>query len=453
MFRGLIFAAALLAAPAALAQTYDVEALGVPRFVDVNYLALNKITSISKFRSSTGHDQADSFETCRSMKHYFIAPDPTVPVYAPVTGTVTRTLPDSLGTQVRIKSDAQPAFTFILYHVGLSSPLSEGAVVTAGQQLGTHISNQTYSDIAVRVEVGNGQFRYVSYFETLTDTAFAAFQARGITSRDQLVISRQARDAAPYTCNGETFVNPVSPASTEWAALSAVPRLLVGPIYPGSRTDARSYLRFHNQSAAAGSVSIDFLDAATGARVAQWRSPPIPAGASLQYGFGIIEYEAKPTAVPSYYTLDVASEFAGRFQHVVVDTAAFLLLNRSACSTTVTGYAGQLANVHASVLDYGYPSFVGITNTSRSQQAAILDIHDAQNGDKLGTYVSPLLPPGGYVGVPVHQIERDAGITPVQAAYHYNIRTAVPFSGYLQHLVRNLGTGVETDMTPTCALP
>jgi hypothetical protein len=328
MFRHFVFAAAFLVASPAIAQTYDVEALGVPRFVDVNYLALNKITAISKFRSSTGHDQADSFETCRSMKHYFIAHDPTVPVYAPVTGTVTRILADTLGTQVRITADAQPAFTFILYHVGLSSQLSEGARVTAGQQLGTHVSNQTYSDIAVRVDVGGGNFRYVSYFETLTDTAFAAFQSRGITSRDQLIISRQARDAAPYTCNGETFVNAAAPASSEWAALSALPRLLVGPMYPGARTDARSFLRFHNQGTAPGSVSVDFIDAATGTRVAQWRSPAIPPGASPQFVFSIMEAEARPTSIPStYYTLDISSEFPGRFQHVVVDTAAFLLLN------------------------------------------------------------------------------------------------------------------------------
>ena len=73
---------------------WDVDADGIPMFVEINYIELDKIHSISKFRSAVGHDYSDAFEHCRSMKHYF---EPrgdvdwsTIKIFAPVTGTITR---------------------------------------------------------------------------------------------------------------------------------------------------------------------------------------------------------------------------------------------------------------------------------------------------------------------------------------------------------------------------
>src|SRR4051812_45142711 len=64
-------------------QTYDINLLGVPKFVNTNYIDMRKITRISKFRSAVGHDYSDATqfgpnddikgfgptESCRSMKH------------------------------------------------------------------------------------------------------------------------------------------------------------------------------------------------------------------------------------------------------------------------------------------------------------------------------------------------------------------------------------------------
>ena len=52
-------------------DTYDVDKNGVPQFMEADYIDLSRITQISKFRSAAGHDFSDSFESCRSMKHYF----------------------------------------------------------------------------------------------------------------------------------------------------------------------------------------------------------------------------------------------------------------------------------------------------------------------------------------------------------------------------------------------
>src|SRR5258708_5244428 len=56
---------------APLSQIFNVEAGGIPRIVEADYIDLSKIVSISKFRSAQGHDYCDDFESCRSMKHYF----------------------------------------------------------------------------------------------------------------------------------------------------------------------------------------------------------------------------------------------------------------------------------------------------------------------------------------------------------------------------------------------
>jgi hypothetical protein len=80
-------------------STYDVDKNGVPKFMGADYIDLSSIVKISKFRSAAGHDFSDSFESCRSMKHYFwpAGGDPgeehdpswtTVEIYSPCDGTI-----------------------------------------------------------------------------------------------------------------------------------------------------------------------------------------------------------------------------------------------------------------------------------------------------------------------------------------------------------------------------
>lgn len=189
--------------------TYDVDALGIPRFVTVNYLNLAKIYRISKFRSSVGHDYSDDFEDCRSMKHYFQPKNTlnwsTVEIYSPVDGTVLALDEGWAGTQVRIKSTEFPAFIFILFHVNLTGSFNVGQDVFAGQRLGNHIGSQTMSDIAIGVNTPNG-WKYISYFNAITDSLFTEYQARGITNRNAFIISELARDTDPLICDGEDFI-------------------------------------------------------------------------------------------------------------------------------------------------------------------------------------------------------------------------------------------------------
>lgn len=207
---------------------YDVDRDGVPKFVRTDYIELSKIQKITRFRSAFGHDYWDDFEHCRSMKHYFCPPggDPGVAhtpswteivIRSPVAGTVARVETEFAGTQVRIQSAVQPAFYFILFHVGLASPLAAGDSVAEGQVLGHHGGDETMSDIAVGVTTPGG-WRLVSYFQTMTDSLFQSYQARGIATRDTMIISKAARDADPLTCNGDAFTTTGS--IPDWVVLT-----------------------------------------------------------------------------------------------------------------------------------------------------------------------------------------------------------------------------------------
>jgi hypothetical protein len=178
----------------------------------VNYIELDRIASISKFRSGIGHDYSDDFEDCRSMKHYFLPKGETgwstVRIFSPVTGTVSWRLEEWAGTQIWIKSLEYPEFEFGIFHIRLSDSLSVGQAITAGRQLGTHIGTQTMSDIAVAVSTFKGR-KLVSYFDVMTDSLFQSYQARGLGSRSDAIISREARDADPLTCQGEAFIGGI----------------------------------------------------------------------------------------------------------------------------------------------------------------------------------------------------------------------------------------------------
>ena len=191
-------------------DTWDIDKDGIPRFVIFNYIELDKINRISKFRSSQGHDYSDAFEHCRSMKHYY-EPKGTVDwtsikIYSPVTGKLTRVEEEWAGTKLEIASDDYPAFRFSVFHINLSKQRNLDEQVMAGELLGTHIGLETWSDISVIVNDPTRQGRMVSYFDVMTDAVFNEYRNRGVNSREDLIIPKTVRDANPLTCSGDTFM-------------------------------------------------------------------------------------------------------------------------------------------------------------------------------------------------------------------------------------------------------
>jgi len=208
---------------------YDIDAMGVPEFVGKDFTQLSKIEKISKFRSGFGHSYTDGTEPCRSMKHYFnpytnYRQNNTVEVYAPVDGIILSVANDGHGAStgltnkvLQIRPDDHPAFIFILYHCDLASEaIVTGKRLEAGDMIGHarlyYDDLQEYAtsfDIAVWVNTPSGM-RLVSWFETMSDALFGNYQLRGVTSRQDFIITEEERDASPLQCNGDTFLSPGS---------------------------------------------------------------------------------------------------------------------------------------------------------------------------------------------------------------------------------------------------
>lgn len=191
-------------------DTWDIDKSGIPKFVGTNYIELDKIYRISKFRSSVGHDYSDVFEHCRSMKHYFEPKSDvdwsTVKIYSPVTGKITRVEEEWAGTKIEIASDDYPAFRFSIFHINSLVQRNVDEKIIAGEQLGTHIGSQTMSDISVIVNDPTHQGRMVSFFDVMTDALFSNYANRGVSKREDMIISKAIRDANSLTCNGDTFI-------------------------------------------------------------------------------------------------------------------------------------------------------------------------------------------------------------------------------------------------------
>ncbi|MBM3777248.1 MAG: M23 family metallopeptidase [Acidimicrobiia bacterium] len=191
-------------------EAYDLDRLGAPLFATADYIELDAIARVSRFRSGVGHSYTDDAEACRSMKHYFQPRTEVnwgaVRVFAPAAGRVLSVETERTGgMQVRIRPQAEPAFVVILFHVVVEG-IAAGDVVRAGQSIGRHVGSQTMSDVAVGVATPVG-YRLVSWFDVVSDQVFARYRARGLASRGDAIISRVDRDASPLRCSGESFTD------------------------------------------------------------------------------------------------------------------------------------------------------------------------------------------------------------------------------------------------------
>jgi hypothetical protein len=199
----------------------------LPKLVQHDFVDPSHFTTISAFRSADGHDFSDNGETCRSMKHYFVPnqdaawlsrpaptadsplpsppPEQAVAVFSPVDGVVSRIEPEPVpyGESVSIVPRRYPAFTIRLSHVFPGAGVRAGMRVRAGAQIAS-IWDEQEMDVAVEAYHGTAFARYVSYFDVMPDRLFAAYRARGVTSRNELVLTSAYRDAHPVQCVGQT---------------------------------------------------------------------------------------------------------------------------------------------------------------------------------------------------------------------------------------------------------
>ena len=223
----------------------------------------------------------------------------------------------------------------------------------------------------------------------------------------------------------------------------------------------QSFLRLYNTSTTVGTVTVALRDALTGSLIANWTSPAIAAGASLQVSMQTIETNAVAVAganqtllASSSYNLDISSTVPGYLQHVLWNRTSGVFANLTSCGTGLVSDATVVPNAHTSVLGT-YVSRIRMVNTGVFAGRATLSIADSNTGVNLASWTSPEIPSGAVIEIPVPQIE--AQVPALQAAVkvggvaQFNVQLS-GFSGYLQHVIDNQNLGVLVDMSGKCAL-
>ncbi|MEK7202076.1 MAG: hypothetical protein AAB669_00880 [Patescibacteria group bacterium] len=207
---------------------YGIDRSNLPQFIEADFVDLSKIYSISKFRSGEGHDFSGNGETCRSMKHYFtpqrnesvqwrevngqqLPPLPDgktdILIYSPVDGRIMSMSDENtpIGKQISIIPTQESQFNIRLFHIYPLEGIGSGSQVKAGQQIGVIGANQG-TDIAIQAGAMPWNDTFISYFDVMSDSLFATYQARGVSSRSDFIFTKEYRDANPLQCNGEQFV-------------------------------------------------------------------------------------------------------------------------------------------------------------------------------------------------------------------------------------------------------
>ncbi len=181
----------------------DMSIQNPPEFCTSDFVELDKIGGVTRFRSLEGHDYSDSYEQNLSMKNYYI-PKPEygnssklVGVFSPVDGSIIGVFPegDGRGYQVHIRVAQHPDYSVVLFHVNIFSNVVVGGTITAGELLGyADVRGSISFDIAVWRHVGVFRDKLYSYFDVVTDDVFSLYQSRGIADRATLINSvEQAR--------------------------------------------------------------------------------------------------------------------------------------------------------------------------------------------------------------------------------------------------------------------
>lgn len=241
-----------------------------------------------------------------------------------------------------------------------------------------------------------------------------------------------------------------TPAAT---TAGSVAGLHVPNVFSTSWKDIQSHVRFYNGSTTAGTVQVTLADVATGAALATWTSPSIPAGAAPQFYMKTIEDNATPAGFtkPLFYALSIRPTFSGFFQHVVFQIPQQSVQNWSVCDTGAVASPTILPSVNSSSLA-AFPGSFGIHNTGTSNITVAIGIFNADTGSRLGTYTSPTIPPNGEILAHSSDMEASAHVTPSATTYRYVLKADSAFTGYLVGYSTNNANGVVTDASTMCTL-
>ena len=210
----------------------------LPQFITHVYVDPSYLTAISKYRSVAGHAFSDNYEKAdRSLKNYFeprrslLGKPPSIPVFAPATGTLASITPEGnllasgepRGYQISLVPDGYPAFEIRLFHVAVAPTVRAGLHVTAGDALGfANVQEGVDFDWAVGAawnapplfDMNGGNqvpkapgYRLLSPFDMMNDETFANYARYGVTDRSAFVVPLAYRETHPTAASGGDLSN------------------------------------------------------------------------------------------------------------------------------------------------------------------------------------------------------------------------------------------------------
>ena len=222
----------------------------------------------------------------------------------------------------------------------------------------------------------------------------------------------------------------------------------------------QSFLRFFNNSASAGTVTVTLHDSSSGATIGTWTSPSIPSQASPQIALQTIESQVTPASGQTvlvssrlYYNVEVSSTFTGYMQHVLWARNGGVFANLSSCASGFADDSSTIPNLHASTI-VGYNSHIRIVNSGVAVDHAVLSFYDGVTGAQIGQWTGQDMAPGASVDVTAAQFEQQVsalGAAVRGGLLQYNVRLS-NLSGYLQHVIENTAAGALVDMSSKCDL-
>ena len=205
----------------------------LPQFITHLFVDPSYLTAISKYRSVAGHSFSDNYEKSdRSLKNYLeprrslLGKPPSIPVYAPATGTLASITPEGSllasgeprGYQLSLSPDGFPAFEIRLFHVAVAPTVKAGMHVNSGDALGlANVREGIDFDWAVGAawnaqplfDMNGGNqvpkapgYRLVSPFDVMNDATFANFAPYGVTDRSAFVVPLAYRETHPTAATG-----------------------------------------------------------------------------------------------------------------------------------------------------------------------------------------------------------------------------------------------------------
>ncbi len=289
--------------------------------------------------------------------------------------------------------------------------------------------------------------------KSLHDVSSLTITGSSFVNRASNSIAVNNFTAITATLTGNTFEN-VGEITKGPARMnrSFTPLLREGAIFSGVDPNAISYFRIHNTGSDSGTISIALYDSRDGRFLGAWGSPSIAPNAAPQYSIREVEAALQVGNRPATYSAVISSAMTGTFQHVLHRPAYGVLTNLSTCSAGVARAGRQIAGVHTSNLNDGYPASIVVQNQGATAAAAQIGIYDARDGRRVGAFTTAEVPVDGELLLPVRQLESAARVTPAWDTGHWVLKIENDFSGALQQVIANQGAGLMTDMTTVCAL-